>query len=422
LTITFLPDRFPKAELLQKHPNASNSLAYYSPVMMENRHETVAWVGVAQTQADAALVFLPHGAPEDHASQMSFAETLMKAIVRFSRENSRQGDSRGEDGATQTALLADFACDFRDHGLYTTREKIRTLNHGKPNWARTIKSNIAFPASDGTLIYCDLSTTRYSTFATSLIAAVQEQIVCEIAKSHGWWLSDYFGEREIPYRLKPIEWPRVSWAGLLKSVRHGLFERRAIGLVQMMLDYLDATAETGVGNIICGVSDFSSMWEAMLRQTLDNVEGGWNELLPSPHYIGVDGKKEEAGRMRLDIVVRDKGQISILDAKYYRATSVKLAPSLADITKIVYQHALETCIDLEQEAVKSAFVFPARETVQAPFERLDFISRKGHVSSVFPVIYCHYVSMGLVVSAYATRAKLKDQTWLTVKTMEGVEK
>jgi hypothetical protein len=382
--------------------------------MMENSRETVAWVGIARTVGSNATVFLPHGAPTDEVERKSFAVNLMKAIVRFSKENSRLGDSREMEGATQAALLSELALDYRDNGLFATREKIRTRDDGKPDWARTLKNGTAFSASNGTTVYCEISTTRYSTFATSLIARVQAHIIQEIAEAHGWWLGQYFGAREIPRGSSVVEWPRQSWSNLLRSVRHNLFQTRAIRLVQMLIDYLEATAETGVGNVICGVSDFSTMWETMLRQTLDGVENGWNERLPGPRYIRPDGRYEDAGRMRLDVIVRKKGRTSILDAKYYRATTSGMAPNLADIMKqIVYQKAFETCMADQDEIIESAFVFPANETHAGQFDRIEFVSRAGVTSEGFPPIYCHYVSTSEIVMAYSARMKLKDQEWVT---------
>jgi hypothetical protein len=411
--ITFLPDRYSKADLLQNYPEVAKSLADRWSVMMENSHETVAWVGIARAHSVNSTVFLPHGAPSDEGERETFAVGLMEAIVRFAKESSRDGDSRDLEGATQAALLSELAADYRDNGLFATREKIRTRNNGKPDWARTLKKEAAFPASNGAAVYCEISTTRFSSFATNLIARIQAHIIQEIAHAHGWWLGQYFGAREIPRGAFAGEWPRRTWLNLLRSVRHNLFQTRAIRLVQMLIDYLEATAETGVGNIICGISDFSMMWETMLRETLDHVENGWNERLPGPRYIRHDGTYDEAGRMRLDVVVRHESQTTILDAKYYRATTSSLAPDLSDIMKqLIYQRAYETCLTDSAAIIKSAFVFPAPLAHAKQFDRIEFVSRAGLRSEVFPPIYCHYVSTSEVVLAYSTRAKLKDQSWV----------
>jgi hypothetical protein len=75
--------------------------------------------------------------------------------------------------------------------------------------------------------------------------------------------------------------------------------------------------------------------------------------------------------MRLDVIVRKKGRTSILDAKYYRATTSGMAPNLADIMKqIVYQKAFETCMADQDEIIESAFVFPANETHAGQFDRV----------------------------------------------------
>ncbi|MGY6550472.1 MAG: LlaJI family restriction endonuclease [Erythrobacter sp.] len=414
MTVVFLPDRYPKAELSDRYPEVALNLRKVSGAMMENGQQTIAWVGVARAYAGNSIVFLPHGAPSEGPAREAFAKSLMKAIVRFARENSRGGECFGDDSVTQAALLAELAMDYRDYGLFSTREKIRGRQDGKPDWARTIKGEIAFPSGKGAPIYCDISTSRYSTFATNVVARIQAAVIKEINDEHDWWLGHYFGAREIPHRDSDISWPRKTWSQLLRLARRELFQSRAVNLVRMLLEYLDGSMETGPGKVVCGVSDFSTMWETMLRDTLDGVEHEWNSYLPRPAYIRAGGGFDETSRMELDIVIRRDDDIIILDAKYYRANSKFFVPGVQDISKqIMYQRAVESTGRVPLDRITNAFLFPARQTARQPYEAIRFHLPDGSRATSIPQIECQYISIYDVVEAYAGRAKLADQSWLT---------
>lgn len=380
---------------------------------MENSKETVAWVGLARADPEISVFFLPHGAPARETERKEFAKDLMRALVRFSREHSRIGEGRGSDSPTQANLLADIATDFRDNGLYSTREKIAGKQDGKPDWAKTVKSGFAFPVANGAPIYLEISTSRYTSFATSTVARIQAIVLNEIAANHGWWLGHYFGSREIPDGRLQLEWPRETWPKLLRLALRELFQYRAVRLVRLLLDYLELSTETGQGNIFCGISDFSTMWEVMLRETLDGVEPEWNALLPRSIYTNVDGNLHDAGRMQLDIVVRVGNRIFILDAKYYRASSKGYVPSMPDVSKqIIYQMAAESTGLVERSQVSNAFLFPAMHTCREPYRDVQLRLPDGSIAAGFPHVDCQYVSIGEVVAAYAGRRKLQDQAWL----------
>ncbi|UOR15830.1 LlaJI family restriction endonuclease [Qipengyuania aquimaris] len=413
MSVDYLPDRISKAELERSNPEVTKALMSRWPAMMENGHETVAWVGIAKASGSDTVFFLPHGAPSGEAAQAELAGKLMRAIVRFSAENRRDGESRERDSTTLAALLAALAKDFRDCGLYSTREMLNSTREGKPDWARTVKTQTAFPASNGSPVYCEISSIRYSSLATNTVARIQEQVIAEIDRTHGWWLSPYFGNREIPRPPLLAEWPREHWARLLKQARRSLYERRALNLVSMLLAYLDHSAETGTGDVYCGISDFSRLWEVMLRETIPNVDRGWNNRLPVPAYFRAGDGPERIQGMETDIVAGCGEFTVILDAKYYRATSTGYSPRVQDISKqFVYQKAVEATGKATPDRVINAFVFPAKKTGREPFEKIEFLLPDNSVASGFAPVLCQYICVSDVVDAYINRQKLKNQAWL----------
>lgn len=414
MTITYLQDRHPKAALESSHPEVASSLRARWSVMMDGGQETVAWVGIARATSSGSIFFLPHGSPTGPDERADFAALLMKGIVRFSKEHSREGEGRDRESTGFPALLADLASDFRDFGLFSTREKLRTRRDGKPDWARTVKSETAFPAANGAPVYCETHAIRYSSMATNLVARIQEQVLAEIQNAHGWWLGTYFGSREIPRPDPLTDWPRENWPNLLRLARRDLYQNRAIRLVGLLLEYLEQTFETGIGEVVCGISDFSTLWEVMLRETIPDVERGWNSRLPRPRYFRSDGSSDPASGMEIDIVARSGNHTLILDAKYYRATSKGFVPGVQDISKqFVYQKAVESTGKVPADRIVNAFVFPAETTGREPFRRIEFILPGGEIAPGFSPVQCQYVSATEVVKAYAERRKLADPAWLS---------
>lgn len=414
MKIRYLNDRHIKADLEATLPEVARSLRKRWSVMMESGRETVAWVGIAQAGQSGTYFFLPHGSPSQPDDRERFASILMQAIVRFSRENARYGEGRAFASSTFAALLADLAADYRDHGLFATREKLRSRQDGKPDWARTVKTQTAFPSSTGAPVYCEISSLRYSSRSTNIIARIQAHVIAEIHQQHGWWLAAYFGSRDLPLASPGTEWPREHWPSLLRAARRDLYRHRAIHLVGLLLDYLEMKSESGQGDVPCGISDFSTMWEVMLRETIAGVERGWNDWLPRPSYVRPDGTGIAISGMELDIVVRENDYTVILDAKYYLATSKGYLPGTPDISKqLIYQRAVESTGKVSPDKLINAFVFPAEKTGRKPFDTICFFLPDGTATPHFPPVLCQYVSVSDVVTAYAARRKLVDQSWLS---------
>lgn len=408
----FLTDRFSKSELIRLYPDVARSLSDRWTVMMENANETVAWVGVAYAGRGKTAFFLPHGAPSGDGERTDFAKSVMQAIVRFAKDYGRQGEGRSFASASSAALMADIASDFRDNGLYAVRERIRSRHDGRPDWARTVKNSVAYPGRNGAPVYCEIASTRSFSDATNVVARIQEQVLAEIARHHRWWLGSYFGDRETP-RPPPAPWPRSIWGRLLKSARRELYQVRAIRLVDMLDAYLTEEGETGSGGVICGVSDFSTVWEVMLRETLSGVESGWNSLLPRPVYRGPEDLRYKTDGMEIDVVVRHGEHLFILDAKYYRGGADGSVPGVADISKqIIYQRAVESTGRVASGSIVNAFIFPGETTARSPFSVITFDLPDGSLATDFPRVCCQYVSVGEVIRAYAAREGLAEQGWL----------
>lgn len=122
-----------------------------------------------------------------------------------------------------------------------------------------------------------------------------------------------------------------------------------------------------------------------------------------------DGEyKARTQGMRIDIVLDGPNELSIVDAKYYEASTPSNAPDWPDITKqFFYEMAVNEAMThnpaLRQnpsQKVKSYFVFPGEKKY---FDDTALINRDGSQARSFPNIACIYVNMAAALSAYASR-------------------
>lgn len=403
MQITFLPDRYPKIALKERYPAVHRCLEEKG--ILEGKHELVRFVGIANAGPDECVFFTPHGAPDDRDSEgVGFARTLMAAVTKFAREYSRSGEDNSEEPSlSYAALIASIAEDYRDHGIFSERLRTQSINSGKPDWRATLRRQLPLLANSGGPVFTDIRTVRPFTSSDNILAILQAEVVREIHERHGWWLEHSFGTRPVPSASNPPRWPREIWAVMLRRFRQNLFADRPLVLSALLEAYLDHNPSSDQGATVCGIPDFSTVWEAMLRRVLPGVEEGWNARLPAPYYMKDDGVIEAAGRMEMDIVVRTGDRLVIVDAKYYPATGVRSAPGWPDIVKqIYYAEAMATIPEGPgPDRIDNCFVFPARDSgaVGKLANVAMYDNHRKHLARFGPV-RCHYAGMRDVADAY----------------------
>ena len=403
-----LLDRMAVNELRAGKPEIACLLAGLGIGKTEHR-ETVHFCGLANASGKDAVFFIPRNSKQDTHADLDTAGMTMRALARFGREvESRKGVARSTgDNATLAALISDLAQDFRDNGIYSERMRYYDRNSGKPDWKRTISREIPFLTSGGTAVYPETRTTRTRDSHETLLAQAQAAVMGEIIETHSWWLDGIQSRaNELrPFR-KPLS-PRFLWPGALRSLLPSLYASRPVYLANTLIAYLEETATHAAGEFICGVEDFSTVWEHMLRKTLPGVEEGWNAKLPKPGYVRrEDGSVEMFDRgMQTDIIVREDNHLTVIDAKYYGATGKGSVPGWPDIVKqLYYQMALEKVVS--KETVSNCFAFPAGYRISQPYSSARvYISTEKPVQD-FPVIECRYIDMLEVLEAYSGHRKL----------------
>ena len=370
--------------------------------------ETVHFCGLAWADQDTACVFLPRRTATGEVDHdITVAKLTMRALARFGRESTdRIGLASGAEGSTGLlATISELADDFIKYGIFSERTRYATKNSGKPQWARTVTREIVFLDADGSAVYPNIRTSRSKDSHESLLACVQAAVLLEISVQHSWWLEGLQGRQDELKRLERPVLPRRLWATHLRLLLPELYAARTIRLANALVSYLENNRERESGDFYYGVNDFHTVWEHMLRRTLEGVETGWNNRLPRPAYQRGDGNYDVQSRgLQTDIILRNATGLRIVDAKYYDATSVVSAPELADIVKqMFYEYALRS---VTADVVTGCFVFPASENGDGPYSEISVQHRNGEPEDFFPRIDCFYLSVERVLKAFTEGRKL----------------
>lgn len=336
---------------------------------------------------------------------------LMSALARFGHESPlRPFESEGDSGnCGLLSIIARLAEDFRAYGLFSDRQRIRGRDNGKPDWARTIKRERAFPGTD---VFGTLHTTRWVDSRESLLTQVQAAVVAEIMEIHGWWLDGLTQHRGRLGNVPKPNRPRRLWPVLLTSLLPSLFSSRAIRLANWLINYLHETSGTGAGRFAFGIADFHTVWEEMLRETMRGVVPDINKSLPKAIYHPLDneaGVEAPERSMLTDVVLCHQhsgvDHYTILDAKYYAARDRNTLPGWPDIAKqMFYEMALRSVVG-KASAIRNCFVFPGGDNPQGgPYRRVDMRARDGKNAPDpvlgFPAIETVYLPIRTVMEAY----------------------
>ncbi|MDH1377855.1 LlaJI family restriction endonuclease, partial [Acinetobacter junii] len=129
-----------------------------------------------------------------------------------------------------------------------------------------------------------------------------------------------------------------------------------------------------------------------------------------PVFIKSDGTAIPAKKsgMRTDIVIEDKAakKLTILDAKYYDATTVENSPGWADLVKqFFYEKAISGMPEFTGYQFGNALIFPGQNTVFKEIQMQDVVNA-SLAKNGFPSIKCIYFDPMMVLETYKKSSKL----------------
>lgn len=375
--------------------------------------KTVHFCGLIHHPDIGEIVFLPREAKTFQTTvDLETASLTMRALARFGAETSkREFEDDGETGNPGAlSVVKRLAEDFRDYGLFSERIRKQTRNAGKPDWTRTVKHELAMPGHKGHPVFADVRTTRATKSTDAILSQIQAAVLREIHLTHAWWLAGTSSRRQELLSCPRPQFPRKIWARKLDALLPSLYSARSVFLAKYLRFYLRDTRKSSNGAFVFGVSDFHSVWETMLRETIvrspQDRRPNWNSKLPKPVYVlAGSGKVDPRNRgMQTDIILVDEAGYTIVDAKYYAAKNAESAPGWQDIAKqIFYEKALREVVDTEgatASKIRNIFAFPSNNR-DGPLASVEIRRDDGKSASLaFPPIECAYLSIRDVLGFY----------------------
>lgn len=413
----FFSDRDPVA-VLDRHADAVLSAMRKWGIGRVDERDRVHFCGLMHHPEKGAVAFLPREAKTgDPAFDLETASLVMRALARFGAETSKRNFvNDGEAGNPGVlSVIKRLSDDFRDRGLFSERIRHQTRNSGKSNWTRTVTREVAMPGHKGQPVFTDIRTSRASQSSDALLAQIQAAVIREIHSAHAWWLTGTSSKRqELLSCLRP-PFLRTTWASKLDALLPSLYSARSVFLAEYLQFYLRGTRQSSDGAFVFGVSDFHTVWETMLRETIirspQDTRRQWNAALPRPVYLHFNNKKRDprSRGMQTDIILEDATGYTIVDAKYYEAKSAETAPGWTDIAKqMFYEKAIREVLSLEgrlPSRIDNVFIFPKNANNNL-LSKVNMEHVDGRpVSDAFSSIECIYVSMQDCLRLYSARSQ-----------------
>jgi len=401
-------DRCKVEDLEKDHPLVLQRLHEHGIGKTEAK-KGVQFCGLSWAGETESYIFLPRMSGSGILEEdLKTAKLTMTVLAQYGREqNSRTGMKQGEHGNTGLlAVITDLALDFRGNGIYAERTRYRSRNSGKPDWPRTVVRELAFTTNGKNPVYPEMRTTRSVDSHENPLARIQAAVLGEILEHHGWWLEGSAKRKIELNQYKPPNTPRALWAHNLRQLLPGLYAARAISLANLLISYLENNRGQASGSFLYGVEDFHTLWEHMLRQVLNGVEGQWNQDLPVPAYFHKGENRFDKNQgMRTDIIIRNGNKIVVVDAKYYDASTTGKPPGWGDIVKqLFYEFAIRGLLK-EDETVSGCFVFPQPTGQSGAYSHVAILDTKDHPVSRFPDIGCVYLDIKEIMNLYVARNK-----------------
>lgn len=409
-TLNVFLDRSPSATLPKELSEYLKSMN-----LIEDSDGRVSFCGMLMLQNEISI-FLPRSSIHETMSRtekIEIASTTLKAVEKYGRAKATKVELRDENdgaiGLSQLSLIRGILEDFVNYGIYTRRKVIRSINNAKPDWGRTISRSIAAVGKGGVPVYLDIHSLNKRTFTDSEVSSIHANIVRHLDKNFSWVLTGRDGL--LAPELNDYPEPSTAKAYQIYVLQRELqqtYADRDIRLLKLLIKYLKEEQGTEESTFITGLKSFHFAWEFMLKQVLSDVIEV-NNLLPAPCYIDHTGKVLSANEksMRTDIVVLDQttDTYTVLDAKYYAATSPENAPGWGDLVKqFFYAKALKSLYP--KANIKNIFVFPGTATYLKQARVRDRTILPTHFyDEDFPAVECIYVCPLAVINHFAAGRK-----------------
>ena len=367
----------------------------------------VSFCGLIVTESVQA-VFLPRSTQLSGGTLRATA-SLFKAFRRYDKELApliRNNEQVAElFGSKRIYLLYSLLEDYRTYGIYSQRNIHKRVNSGKPDWSRTISKFQPY-ISNGYPVYCDYVGVKKRVRVDSEISKIHAFLISLIDTNFG---TIFFGEKSYSEDglSKPSFISEEFFRAIINKELRSVYSDRDVRLMKLLLKVLSVGVLDESLEFAIGTRSFHTVWEHMLKMVIEGAIE-LNDKLPFPIYEDSNGKLYPAKRnsQKTDIVLenRSKNRYTIVDAKYYDATSQSSSPRWHDLVKqFFYEKAIS--VVYPESTVKNYFIFPGEKQVFAK----AFMANRMDYSPVsdYAEIECIYVNPSDVTRAYSKGLKLE---------------
>jgi len=278
--------------------------------------------------------------------------TIGSAVGRKESEVDGDGQNFVDSGFPIQAYLAVIR-DYYERGYYKEREVEYTVSkRGKINWARTIKTQRPM-LQDDEVYYLDFVTKRNSVNDNELITLVHEYCVYDSFEKIGWLFSSYLPSKP---RLK---FNRKLFTSIVKDKLSRTFNDKNKELFVNMIRIIEQVNDNDSDkDYKYGTYRFEYVWEALINRIF-GIEDKAYYFPKTTWHIGE--KDYENASLEPDTIMIYKGDVYVLDAKYYKYGATKRMDHLPESTSINKQITYGEYVSNNMLAcgeVYNAFIMP----------------------------------------------------------------
>lgn len=219
--------------------------------------------------------------------------------------------------------------EYLNNGYYQiTEEQFARGISGQIHWPRTVllETKSAIPTKNG-IVYPNYRVKQHNETDKDLITEINRFCVYQSYVRLGW-----IYKLPLPQKPRPVENVQLYREFLSdKKLRTNVDKDKR--LFQAMLDILNFENTTdNPEQFYFGTNNFEYIWERLIQATYGNVEKDY--YFPRTKWILNFGKERENAALEPDTIMKEDGDVFILDAKYYKYGVTRFPSDLPNSSSI----------------------------------------------------------------------------------------
>ena len=220
--------------------------------------------------------------------------------------------------------------DYENNGLYNESiHNYRVDKKGVINWSKTIRTQNPY-ISNNRLVYLDFIVKEKRNDLNNVILLIQKYIIEKCLDNIGWLYPNVNIEKgnKLPYNYN-------TCINILKKELRLINIDNIKQLIINMIEFLKYAGKEKSHQKLKEYKTkyFMNIWEDMLSEVLGNENA--NEYYPNAYWV-IERNTINASNLRPDIILKNKCNVYVIDAKYYKygiTGNVIDLPQSSDITK-----------------------------------------------------------------------------------------